>query len=83
MKREEIIEKLREILLAADSRHADAVSSYTEESKLIGDIGLSSVSLLYVVIAIEEEFGIRFDDASPSDFETLGDVVGFIGERLS
>ena len=56
MKREEIIEKLREIL--------------------------ASVSMLYMVIAIEEEFGIRFDDVGASDFVLLSDVVDYIEEKL-
>ena len=43
MKREEIIEKLREILAAAGDGTVPAVS---EESNLATDLGLSSVSML-------------------------------------
>ena len=79
MKREEIIEKLREILAAAGDGTVPAVS---EESNLSTDLGLSSVSMLYMVIAIEEEFGIRFDDVGASDFVLLSDVVDYIEEKL-
>ena len=58
MSRTEIIEKLREILLAADDRNRDKVAACTEDSRLVADLGFSSVSMLYMVIAIEEEFGI-------------------------
>lgn len=82
MSRTEIIDKLKEILLAADDRNRDKVLSCTEESKLINDLGFSSVSMLYMVIAIEEEMGIRFDNVGASDFETLGDVVTYIEAKL-
>ena len=35
-----------------------------------------------MVIAIEEEFGIRFDDVGASDFVLLSDVVDYIEEKL-
>ncbi len=80
MKREEIIEKLRGILASAGDGTAPV--SVTEESNLMTDVGLSSVSMLYMVIAIEEEFGIRFDNVGVGDFATLGDVVTYIGNKL-
>ena len=82
MSRTEIIEKLKEILLAADDRNRDKVAACTEDSRLVADLGFSSVSMLYMVIAIEEEMNIRFDNVGASDFETLGDVVSYIEAKL-
>lgn len=82
MKRTEIIEKLREILRATDDRNQDAVSACTEQSRLVADLGFSSVSMLYMVIAIEEEFDIRFENVGTADFETLGQVVDYIEAKL-
>jgi acyl carrier protein len=82
MSRTEIIEKLKEILLAADDRNRDKVLACTEDSRLVADLGFSSVSMLYMVIAIEEEMNIRFDNVGASDFETLGDVVTYIEAKL-
>ena len=82
MSRTEIIEKLKEILLAADDRNRDKVLACTEDSRLVADLGFSSVSMLYMVIAIEEEMNIRFDTVGASDFETLGDVVSYIEAKL-
>jgi acyl carrier protein len=82
MSRTEIIEKLKEILLAADDRNRDKVLACTEDSRLVADLGFSSVSMLYMVIAIEEEMNIRFDNVGTSDFETLGDVVTYIEAKL-
>ena len=53
-----------------------------ESANLAGDLGLSSVGVLYVVIGIEEMFGIRFDDVGFSDFETLSDVIDYIAKKV-
>ena len=82
IERTEIIARLREILLSADERRRDIIETCTEEAKLTADLGFSSVSMLYMVIAIEEEFDIRFGNVGASDFETLGDVVDYIEEKL-
>ncbi len=82
MTRQEIIEKLKEILAATDGRGQSAAMNVTEETNLFTDLALTSVSMLYMVIAIEEDFNIRFDNVGASDFTTLGDVVDYIEARL-
>ena len=82
MTREQIIDKLREILVAADGRGQSSVMNVTEDTNLFTDLGLTSVSMLYMVIAIEEDFDIRFENVGASDFATLGDVVDYIEARL-
>ena len=80
--RQEIINKLKDILLAANDNNVSLVENCTEQSRLVEDFGLSSVGVLYIVIAVEEEFGIRFDNVGMTDFETLGDVVDYIEAKL-
>lgn len=82
LSRNEIIEKLKDILVSAGDGNTAMVDSCTESTKLITELGLSSVSMLFMVIAIEEEFGIRFDNVGVSDFETLGNVVDYIEGKL-
>lgn len=82
MTRTEIIEKLRSILLSTDDRNQEVIANCTEQSRLKTDLGFSSISMLYMVIAIEEEFDLRFDNVGSSDFSTLGDVVDYIEEKL-
>ena len=82
MSRIEITEQLKDILLSADERNQSVVETCTESSRLMADFGFSSVSMLYMVIAIEEVFNIRFDDVGVSDFETLGDVIDYIEGKL-
>lgn len=80
--RQEITERLKDILLTADDRNRAAVDACTEDSVLSTDLGLSSVGMLYTVIAIEETFDIRFDNVGVSDFVKLRDVIDYIEGKL-
>lgn len=82
MNRTEILEQLKEILVSADERGTALLELVTEEARLQEDLGLSSVNLLYMIIAVEETFGIRFDDVGVNAFPTVGDVVTYIGGKL-
>ena len=83
MSRTEILTQLKSILDAAGDLGAGAAESADESTKLLTELGLSSVSMLFLVIAVEEDFGIQFDDVSVSDFETVGDVIDYIERKLS
>ena len=78
MSREEIAEKLREIIIFALPNKKDTLNKCTEESNLRTDIGLNSVGLLYIVIAIEEVFQISFENMSFDSFKTVKDVLDYI-----
>ena len=80
MNRQEIFEKLKEIaeLTVQDPSVLDRM---TEASDLNTDLGLSSVGMLYIVIAIEEMFNLRMEDVSFGDFKTVGDVVDYIENK--
>ena len=82
MSRNEIFEKLKDILRSTNGRVVVDTDKYTESSKLVTELGLSSVNILYMVIVIEETFGILFDSVCMSDFETIGDVVDYIEEKM-
>ena len=83
MNRNEILEKLKEILVAADERGSDLIDSLSEQTRLQDDLALSSVNMLYMMIATEAVFNIRFDDVGVGEFRTVGDVVTYIGGKLS
>ena len=83
LSKEEIIAKLKDILLVADSGNAEKIKAADENTRLNEDLGLSSVNVLYLVIAIEEVFNIRFDDDTGVDsFKTVGDAADYIGGKL-
>ena len=81
--RTEILEKLKDILLFADEKNRDIIEKCDEDTKLVTELGFNSVSVLYMVIAIEESFGIVFGNVTVNDFETIGDVITYIADRLT
>lgn len=83
MSRQEIIEKLAEIIAAENDDEEVNAAIYTEDMGLYTDLGLNSIGLLYTVISVEEAFGIRFEDLKMTDFETLGDVVNYVEKALA
>ena len=82
MMREEIIEKLKDIIVSADPGLAEKAAFVSEDTRIMQDLGLSSIGMLYIAIAIEEVFGIRFDNVGISDFATVRSIVDYISEKL-
>ena len=52
-----------------------------KDTRLKEDLGINSVALIYLVVAIEEQFGISMAEVSFNTFTTLGDVVEYIKSK--
>ena len=83
MLRSEIIEKLVDVMAMTMPDNAIDLSTLREDMTLVGDLGLTSVGVLYNVIAIEEFFNIRFDNVGFADLKTVGEVVDYIEQKLN
>lgn len=46
--------------------------------KLFDDIGLDSISLVYIAFELEKEFHIDIAKISVKTFKTVGDIVNYI-----
>lgn len=74
MERQELLVGLKEILqLIKPSLDLSAVN---ENSQLISDIGLDSLTILLLSLAIENKFNIKFEGAVK--FNTVGEVIDYI-----
>lgn len=75
-----IIEKLRKITkgIMADTNNGVDYEKIDENSRLMEDVGLTSISMLMLVIGIEEEFGIELPIKEASSSKTVGDIVKVI-----
>lgn len=82
MTQEEILNKIKKLLAAVYPQSEKQVLKAAMDSDLADDLGLNSMGLLCMVIAIEEEFGIDFDGTSFSDFPTVGSVVNYIDSQI-
>ena len=52
------------------------LDNVTLETKLIDDLHFDSLGIMMFAMAIEDEFGVTFDE--PMNFLTVKDVVNFI-----
>ncbi len=80
MNRDEIIEKLKEIFQLV-VHNGVSVDNITEDSVIMTDLGVDSVGLIYLAIAVEKTFGVDMSDVTINTFKTIGDVINFIEER--
>lgn len=53
----------------------------TENATLLGDLGMNSIGLLYMAMATEEEFGVKFRNEDFAKLITVGDVIRCIEEK--
>ncbi|MBQ3668049.1 MAG: acyl carrier protein [Clostridia bacterium] len=80
--REETFNKLKEIVIAADESLSGRESEITESSRILQDLGFSSVELLYMAVIIEETFKIAMDDVNVWELSTVGDAVDMIMNEM-
>ena len=75
-----VLEQLKNILagVTAGSGKEPDLATVTENTRLYDDLGLDSVVLLMMVIAIEDAFAIRFPTAAAAACKTVGDVVNHL-----
>ncbi len=81
MTRTEIFAKLKELIKLANTSSPELLDSCKEESNLRGDLGLTSIGVLYLAISIEQTFDIEFGDTSFDDFNTVKDVIDYIEQN--
>ena len=66
---------------ALEGSEAD-LDHVTEQTRLQEDLGLNSITMLMLMIGIEDEFSIRFPTERLPELHTVGDVVAVIEELL-
>ncbi len=80
MKREEVLEKVREII--ADKLGVD-IDDVVEEASLLEDLQADSLDLVDLVMVFEEEFDIKIEDEELEKIKTVKDVVDGIMSKIS
>ena len=72
---EEILAGMAEILHeVADVTPADV----TEDKSFTDDLDVDSLSMVEVVVAAEEKFGVKIPDNEVQNLKTVGDAVSYI-----
>ena len=73
-----MLEKLKEVL-GKVLPNVD-LSTVTEDTRLIEDLGFDSLALMMLAMEIEDAFGFRFTEFVR--FETVGDACGYLESRI-
>lgn len=59
----------------------DKIALATPESRLLADLGMDSIGMLMLSMALEEEFGVSFSE--PVHFVTVQDVLDFLDKNAT
>jgi acyl carrier protein len=72
-------EEIREGLASILEEVADvSPSDVTDDKSFVDDLDVDSLSMVEVVVAAEEKFGVSIPDDEVKNLKTVGDAVSFI-----
>lgn len=54
----------------------------TANTSIAEDLGADSLDVVELMMSIEEEFGVTIDEEDVRNFKTVGDVAGYIDDKL-
>ena len=74
-----MLEKLKEILSKVNKKID--MNAVTEQTRLIEDLELDSLSIMLFAMEIEAAFGFRFTE--PVRFATVGEVCDYLNSRIT
>lgn len=78
--RQEIIEKLKTIIVQQLGAKVDEV---TLKASFVSDLGADSLDTVELVMAIEEEFAIEIPDEDAEKIATLDQAIQFIQQAVN
>ena len=71
-----MLEKITDII--ENILHVAPGVEITEDTTFKGDLRADSFELVELVMALEDEYGIKVEDDELEGFETVGDVIDYI-----
>lgn len=74
MEEKEILERLKKLI--GQSMPDVDIKNVTLQTRLIEELQFDSLGMMMLAMAMEDEFGVRFDE--PVNFVTVQDVLDFV-----
>ena len=72
---DEVLAGIKEIVVEVAGIDADIIAM---DKKFTDDLDVDSLSMVEVVVAAEEKFGVKIPDEEVTKMATVGDAVNFI-----
>ena len=73
-----VFDKIKEIII--EQLGVDE-ADVTPETSLTKDLEADSLDAVEIIMAIEEEYGIKVPDEEAEKFSTIGDIVKYVEEN--
>ena len=80
MSQDEALAGVAEILAAVAGMDR---SDITQETSLAGDLGIDSLTMMEVIVAAEDRFGLLIDDDDWPRFKTVRDAARYIDQAAA
>ena len=74
-----MLETLREVICRFVAIDPEKL---TEETNIRSELGLNSLELINIAVAIEDEFDVEIPDREVGNIETLGDAIKVIQKYM-
>lgn len=75
------IDELKELFTAVFGQEID-VSKLDENADLIKDVGMNSISFLYMATMLEEKYSIQFENEDFVKLATVKDVIDVVESKV-
>ena len=75
-----MLERLRKVICEYAEIPAENI---TEETNIRTELGLNSLELINMAVAIEDEFGVEIPDREALVIETVGDTIKLIEKYMN
>ncbi len=74
-----MLDKMREVICRYVSIDPEKL---TEDTNIRSELGLNSLELINIAVAIEDEFDVEIPDREVANLETLGDAIKIIEKYM-
>jgi len=74
-----VFERLKDLIVEQMGVDEEQI---VEEAKFEEDLGADSITVVELVMALEEEFDIEIPDEDSQKMKTVGDVVKYVESRI-
>lgn len=72
-----MFEKIRDVISEKMGIDKEKI---TVESSFVGDLNIDSISMIDLIMELEDEYGIEFDEDQADSIKTIADVIDYINK---